>query len=275
MTKNHLTPRDERIASVVLNCHRQMDQQWQRLLELNAERPMQGLPTMKLACAKGCAACCTFAVEAQESEAVVIAVAIEQTGGDDRQEAITRLLAWEHEFHRWLERNPMPPPVTVQPDQGGKIHVTNNPKHLLWQVSWQIGRKACPFLNMEDHSCGIYDLRPTVCRSFHAIYPPPDAPRHVRLPPDGCFTTDEDLKAGRPGVVYQLNSDLGEIWSGALGKALEKHGLPGERSLLPLAVLKAGRERFGWPPPGDVGQEVPTLEQARQEPSREQKELHS
>jgi Fe-S-cluster containining protein len=257
--------RDRDTIVTVQDRFRAMDREWRELLDLNSQLPViDGRPKVDVACAKGCAACCTYVVDALEAEAITIATAIEaQAGPRLKAEVLGRLLAWEHEFSLWLKSNPRPEPVLVKGKRNGQPTFEDNPKHKAWRTRWQIKRKACPFLNLDDYSCGIYEVRPTTCRAHHAAYLPPDAPPHVRQPPDGCFSTPEDITRRTFTTIWQINNQIGEIWSFNLAKTLGQRGLPWEPGLvLPMAVLKAGRQRFGWPGPRPAGA-VPTLDHAR------------
>jgi Fe-S-cluster containining protein len=268
-----IAQRDRATAQVVVACYRWMDRRWGQLLDMvKTDLSVPEEDKAHVACTRGCAACCSYLVDCLEAEGITIAIAIEQTGGQDRLQVLRRLLAWEHEFNAWQQRNPMPEPITVLPDRGdGQLHLTNNPAHLAWRTRWQFKRKACPFLNLADYSCSIYDIRPATCRGHHAAYLPKDAPPDIRQPPEGCFTSAEDLARGRPCNVWQINNMLGEEWTVMLGENLHRNRLPWDPGLvLPLAVLKAGRARFGWPGPTDVGTPVPTMTEARKEQKEEE-----
>jgi Fe-S-cluster containining protein len=261
-----VSDKDRLTAGVVLACYDQFDREWRHLLDLNMMLPVtQGRPPIKVVCRTGCAACCTYLVDTLEGEAIMLAIAIEQADPESKHEALRRLLQWEHEYNRWLRGNPMPPPVFIRGIEGNKVDVELNAAHSAWRARWQVKRKACPFLNMEDHSCGVYELRPATCRGHHAAEPPADHPAEVREPPEGCFTTAEDLNSNRvTAPIWMLNNQLGEQWSVKLGQALMQRHLPWTPGqILPIAVLEAGRERFHWPQPQDVGGEVPVLENAR------------
>jgi Fe-S-cluster containining protein len=255
-----LSQRDRGVLNVVLRCYDWMDRQWTALLEKNAELSMLGEPKIDVACRKGCAACCTYVVDIFDSEAATIAVAIQQAEDVDRIQALFQLLAWEHEWNAWLDLNPMPSQVLITKTPDG-MRGAVNPDHMAWRVRWQIKRKACAFLNMEDYSCSIYDLRPATCRGHHAAYPPTGV--DCATPPDGCFTSQADVERGWPQSIYQINNELGEQWSMVLAQNLQRNDLPWKPGqILPIAVLEAGRARFNWPGPMDVGVTVPILETA-------------
>lgn len=259
-----ISDKDKLAIGVVQGCYRAFDRDWKQLLDQNAQLPVtEARPPVDVLCTSGCAACCTYLVDVLESEAVVLAVAIQQADESQRQEALFRLLQWEHEFLAWQARNPRPEEVLLRV-KDGRREASMNPAHIAWRVRWQYKRKACPFLNIEDYTCGVYEIRPTTCRGHHAATPPPDAPADIRMPPEGCFTNEDNVRTGNPTSIWQINNMLGEVWSAALAKQLGRHGLSWKPGLnLPLAVLAAGRERFGWPGPSDVGGTVPVLGVAR------------
>jgi len=230
-----IPPALRREAALVIKAHDAMDQAWQLLMEANAESAQPG----EVACAAGCAACCSYLVDAISSEAVLIAVCIERGDPNYKRAVTERLLDWEHEFMRWLQRHPIP-------HEGQKDH-----EHDLWRGAWQVRRLACPFLDMDDYTCSIYADRPATCRGHHACYVPPEvlAERPVSQPPDGCFTSVEDIKNGVLTPIWMINAHVGEMFSKMLADTLDAARVEYSGHLLPLMVLNVGRAAYGWPKP--------------------------
>ena len=218
---------------LTMRAHTFMDEAWDGVLKLNAQQEHPG----NVACAAGCSACCSYLVDTISSEGVLIAASIENSDADYRNAAMERLLDWEYEFEHWLLKHPIP-------NDGVKDH-----EHDLWRGAWQVRRIACPFLDLNDNRCSIYADRPATCRGHHACYPPPEVADKVSQPPDGCFTSLEDLKRGEMTPIWQLNNEMTQIFSGVLAEALDGYGVAYTSHLLPIMVLRQGRARFGWPAP--------------------------
>ena len=228
-----IPPELRRDASLTLKAHAVMDQAWDLLMQVNAEseNPAQ------VACGPGCAACCSYLVDTISTEAELIAASMELGDPAYKAAALERLLDWEYEFMRWLQRHPVP-------DGGIKNHA-----HDLWRGSWQIRRIACPFLDMDSFRCTIYADRPATCRGHHACYIPPEMAGNVSQPPDGCFTSVEDIASGKLTPIWMLNAHVGETFSKILVDTLEAKGVDYSGHLLPLMVLNVGRAVWGWPRP--------------------------
>jgi hypothetical protein len=143
-----------------------MDQAWNVLAETNAAMPHPG----RVACASGCAACCSYLVDTISTEALVIAASVDRSDPAYRDAVLKRLLDWEYEFHRWLLRHPMPP---QSKDRAADM------RHDLWRGEWQ-AQDRLPVSDLGNYQCSIYADRPATCRGHHACYPPPGVPRRQR-----------------------------------------------------------------------------------------------
>jgi len=241
-----------RQARVTLRAHEAMDEAWRLIEEVNARQEHPG----QVACASGCAACCSYLVDTISSEGAVIATGIEY--GDPGYKAVVmeRLLDWEYEFMHWMLRHPIP-------NEGRKDH-----EHDLWRGQWQIRRIACPFLDLDSNMCSIYADRPATCRGHHACYPPPQVADHVSMPPEGCFTKIEDLQRGELTPIWQLNDTVTQTFSKLLADSLHARDIAFSSHLLPIMVLWAGRSWFGWPAPDSRKRRAkpPRITVARKEP---------
>jgi Fe-S-cluster containining protein len=189
---------------------------------------VQGLD---FACHKGCAACCTYAVEVTMDEAALMAAAVQIH--PDRQKIIGQLHAWERAWtsHEAIVRD-------------------------MFAASkrWQVKRIACPLLDVKTHECTVYETRPMNCRSHHACQPPVWMEPYCTICPtrpagDGCFTTPEDVRHDHFPVV-QLDAELGVRSQHMLIARLG--GSVNMTPTMPLAVLKCGRDRYGWRPPAKL-----------------------
>lgn len=181
-----------------------------------------------LACRRGCAACCTYPVALLEDEAIVVAEAVEALREPRKGEVVARLVAWAK---LWREHHTDPARISLD------------------VAEWQAMGVACPLLDMQTYDCMIYDQRPLACRAHHAM-PVPDGTSHpdcdrcvIRQPPEGCFTTSEEVSHGHRTAVLQLDPDLAAKSQFMLAGTTDLLKL--DIGMLPEMVLKAGR-RYGW-----------------------------
>ena len=229
-----ISPEVARDIALTIHAHAAMDQAWQMLLEVNAQSDRRAT----VVCGAGCAACCSYLVDAVSTECALIATSIEFGDPTYKATILERLLDWEHEFMRWLQRHPVP-------DNGEKTVA-----HDLWRGTWQIRRIACPFLDLDNYQCSIYADRPAMCRGHHACLPPPEvADQVVAAPPEGCFTSVDDIRSGKLTPIWMLNSELGQVFEKMLLDTLDAYGVTYSGHLLPLMVLSIGRAAHGWPQP--------------------------
>jgi Fe-S-cluster containining protein len=219
---------------VVQTCHAEMDRQWQLLLDQNAQRT----EPIEVACRLGCAACCTQLPDASYSEGGQIADAIEHAPAPLRAEALDRLFAWEAEYLRWVGDDHMP-----LPSEDWKAH-------LFWRSRWHLRRIACPFLNIEDHTCGVYPMRPSPCRAHHAARSPDT---DELQPPERCFPDAALAQGFLPSIGQLTRVNLSGVYSQHLQDALEAEGIEYRVFILPLVVMELGRAHYGWAPDGPPG----------------------
>jgi len=241
-----------RQARLTMQAHQAMDEAWRLLMEMNAKQEQPG----QVACGVGCAACCSYLVDTISSEGALIAASVEYGEPGYKAIVMERLLDWEYEFMHWLLRHPIP-------SEGRKDHL-----HDLWRGAWQTRRIACPFLDLDDNTCSIYADRPATCRGHHACYAPPQLRGEMAEPPEGCFTSEEDLKRGQLTPIWQLNNEVCQTFSGLLADALQARDIAFSSHLLPIMVLWAGRSWFGWPAPDPRKRrsKPPRITVARKEP---------
>lgn len=217
-------------------------------------------PGEELACTRGCAACCTFAVGTTTPEAVRVADAVERLPRAVKRATLERLAAWEREWR------------VFETGAGDQLAVASAGGHdalVARDTRWNARRKACPFLDLTTHVCRVYDARPTACRAHHACRVPPAVMalgvdprgRAIRQPGDGCFTTAEDAALGQPPGVWQLRSDLMDASGEALTRGYAALGTVWAPCVLPVGVAAAGRRRHGWTTPTTPASRapVPTL----------------
>jgi Fe-S-cluster containining protein len=242
----------QRIARTVLQAHNAMDQAWEMLKQINAESEHPGV----VACAAGCGSCCSYLVDAVSSECAVIAASIEYGDPSYKAAVMVRLMDWESEFARWTRSHPIP-------NGGVKDH-----EHDMWRAGWQVRRIACPFLDLSNNCCTIYEDRPATCRGHHACYPPPELRGTVSEPPEGCFTKIEDVREGHMTPIWTLNSTLCQNFAQMLVDSLNARHIEWISHLLPILVLHEGRNRFGWPNPNPHQRRAmpPKIRVARREP---------
>jgi len=248
-----LPPELHKPLSLTLKAHEAMDLAWDQLAQLAAETP----GAAEVACAPGCAACCSYLVDTVSSEGTLIAASIENSPPAYKAIILSRLQDWEYEFERWSRSHPMPQ------RSDGQEHA-----HDLWRGRWQARRIACPFLNLDDNTCSIYADRPATCRGHHACYAPPDLAGEIPLqPPEGCFTSWEAIEKGELTPIWQLNSELCTIFSQVMVKTLDSQNVEWTLYFLPQMVLREGRKHFGWPPNTHMRRnKPPRITQARKEP---------
>lgn len=208
------------------------------MAQLVAEGRAEGL---QLACREGCAACCTFIVGAIIQESAVVASAVQQLPQAVRAGVLQRLVAFERE---WTRRY-------------GKAQLLERAESALL---WQAERWACPMLDPKDHSCLVYDDRPVACRVHHATY---RLPGNVMTnpcacvsgdPPEGCFTSIENATHSHLPDVWMLNPSIVSIATDMLQVAMLGRAGTGypEPGILPLQVLRVGRELYGWKNPPKI-----------------------
>jgi len=182
-----------------------------------------------MACRRGCAACCTYPAQVAPEEASILADAVQAMPRAQRESVIARMAAWE----RAWAANKMGDLADVGP--------------------WQARRIACPLLDLKTHDCMVYEDRPLACRAHHAVTPPPDA-KHpscdtcsIAMPPDGCFTTDEEISHNHRTPVWQYDPNLGNRSLYSLSLLLNKQTV--EAGFLVPLTLGVGRARYGWQNP--------------------------
>lgn len=230
--KDELTPAS---IAVTLEVHAECDRGMAELVVLGRA---QGL---HLACQKGCGACCTFLVGALISESALVAEAVNKLPQAARLGVIGRLVAFERE---WTRRY-------------GKATLPENAESAL---PWQAEHYACPMLDPATHACLAYDARPVACRVHHATYKLPTdvmsnpCPCVSGAPPEGCFTSRTNLEHGHMPDVWMLNPNIvGEMSKVLMDRLLSRPGTGyPEPGILPLQVLRVGRELHGWKNPPKV-----------------------
>jgi Fe-S-cluster containining protein len=192
-----------------------------------------------VACKPGCAACCTFLVGSTIQEAYLAAVAVQRLPQAARQGIIARLAAWER---TWILAH-------------GNVKLLEEP---VAAMRWQVRRIPCPMLDPTDYTCLVYDDRPIGCRTHHACAWPADAPPRaccaVETPGDGCFNVQANVDHGHNADVWQLDVTLLLKWTEQLQELIASRADAGypEAGILPLQVLRIGRERFGWKSPAKL-----------------------
>jgi Fe-S-cluster containining protein len=243
MTQPPLPPELRRMVKLTIQAHEAMDEAWEALKRV-ASATEQGREAVdSVACAAGCAACCSYMVDSVTSEAMLIASGVEASDPVYKEAVMERLLDWEYEFMHWRLKHPMPP----REDGGHDL------EHDLWRGAWQARRIACPFLDLGDNTCSIYADRPSTCRGHHACYPTQKAidakDGKVGVPPEGCFTKWEDVQSGQLTPIWMLNAEVNNTFSRMLHEVMDHYGLQHDVHLLPVMVLNIGRTVFGWPKP--------------------------
>ena len=107
-----------------------------------------------VACERGCNACCYHIVVAPESEAVTIAAWLrEPAQAEVRAHFVTSYARWRRELGDGYDE---------------AVAATNTPgNRSLRQIA---GRHPAMCAFNRDGACTIYEVRPRVCRTFHALH---------------------------------------------------------------------------------------------------------
>lgn len=243
------------LVELVERVYRQIDAGWSDLVaRVEEQAAAEGVEPARPACRVGCAACCTYVVAVTSPEAEVIAEWVEARPAGERRALIERIAAWVAEYQRWEAGQPRPTSVA---------------EHRAMLSRWQVGRRACPFLEVETHRCRVYALRPVACRTHHAATIPPqargkispDTGQRAREPGDGCFTTAADAAAGHPSTIWTLDGDYPDRAAVFAAEAWSRLGLRWSIGELPMLVWSAGALAYGWRAPRRV-EPVPVLRRA-------------
>jgi Fe-S-cluster containining protein len=203
-----------------------MDQVFAELVEEGARQDIN------LVCKPGCAACCTYWCGVFDLEAELIADKIQFM--DNRHKIIRRLIGWRK---AWDDAYP-----------GDGI---GEPQHV---IEWQSRRIACPLLDLSNNLCTVYDVRPSVCRTFHAVKSPrsteatcehPDC-QPQREAPEACWTQPWHVANGHQNWVQMLNADLNAIFMPDMMRAMAStRSKIGYGSMVHF-ILTIGQRKYGW-----------------------------
>lgn len=235
---------------------------------LNAEADaemanLRSISATGVACRNGCAACCTYVVDASSAEALRIAYWINGRPTKERERLTARMAQW---LRDWI----------VFKAEHGQDYVSSTPVHVAAQ--WNLRRVACPFLNLNDHSCSIYAVRPVACRMHHACYKPtPDEVEDLiatgQTPPEsrqqfatydpgeGCFQNEADAARGFCPTIWQVDRDALVKMSARYMVEEAKAGIEFEYGNLVPGVLLMGKQFCRWTITGTraLAEAVPTL----------------
>lgn len=190
---------------------------------------------IEIVCKPGCAACCTYYLGAFDTEAEAIADYLESQPKQKR-ETIKRLVGW---IAAWDQQFP-------------DDHV-GDPSNVL---KWQAQHIACPMLDLSTNLCTVYDVRPGVCRTFHATCSERSATRTCtdgvcppqQEAPDACWTQPHHVEAGHLPWIFMLRPDLNELLMPMTLGYLQKHRSQiGYGSLIHF-ILEIGKRKYGWTP---------------------------
>lgn len=106
----------------------------------------------RLACHKGCSACCRSSVLVTEGEAVAIAEWLRDPAhASERANFETRFVEWRERIG----------------DLFGGGETGDPDAHREWMANVQRREAMCAF--NEDGACTVYAVRPTICRKTHAL----------------------------------------------------------------------------------------------------------
>lgn len=237
-----------RVNMVIDAFNRELDAEMVKL----RERSLTGI-----ACKKGCAACCTYAVDATTAECMRIAAHIEGMPKARRERVIGRLVAYVREWTEWAESRGIQAAESTAVTDG---------------VHWNLQRKACAFLNTQTHECGIYSVRPLACRAHHACYPPtpeqlaelPHDPAEntsgeIVDPGEGCFQSEADTARGFAPTVWQVDREIMKTAAAVQVGKLLQNNINAQACNLYVGILWLGQQRFGWSHGIGTQEPVPTL----------------
>jgi Fe-S-cluster containining protein len=108
---------------------------------------------MKIACARGCNACCTTPVVVGEHEAIAVARWLRQPDhAPIRERFLARYPAWRAALGALIEEVAQAPDEDAREARG---------------VAYRARAAMCPFNDAGD--CSIYPVRPSLCRKAHAL----------------------------------------------------------------------------------------------------------
>lgn len=193
---------------------------------------------IEVRCRPGCAACCAYLVHVTTAEARTIAAAIQALPHATRTAIVDRLVAWERAWALHAARH--------NGDRLGAKAAT--------VAAWQVRQVACPLLDPDSRRCLAYADRPIACRVHHAASINAEAePMCDRCPnveaPEACITTPEHVRHGHAPWVWQLRNDLIPMFGAVQVDLVLASGADPSLvvpDVLPIAVAKLGRARYGW-----------------------------
>jgi len=171
-----------------------------------------------VSCRAGCASCCRQLIPLNLFEAEQLAVWISALPEERQAQLVGRFDAAVRQLSQAGILGRMDP----------SLQTPGSPEQKALAVDYIRQRVACPFL--EDESCGIYPIRPLICREYL-----------VTSPPENCVDPSVYPVVGVP-IPLKLSNVLIEIGS---------HVDPSSRGWLPLVFLDAWM-RAGGGQPGKV-----------------------
>jgi hypothetical protein len=186
-------------AGLVAMMHEQLDE----AIELRSRAVAEG--GMKMACQRGCTACCTGPVVVNESEAAAVAVWLADHA-ETRAQFLAAYPPWRAALGALVEE------IFADASEQGRDRAA---------MAFRQRRAMCPF-NREG-SCTIYPVRPALCRKAHALESS-----------ERCSVIGGEIEyLSHPAVEGTYDAQQG--MSHALHEALR----PGSREdLLPKSVLR-------------------------------------
>lgn len=205
------------------------------MAELIAGGAQHGL---NLVCRPGCTACCTYLAHTFEADAILVVDAVQGLPRDTRQAVIDRLVAW---VIAWKSD----PTCSADPIA----------EHEATRVHWGRKRIQCPMLDPEHRTCLVYEHRPLVCRSMHAVDRANDRldPACPACPdlsaPVACLVDDQHVAHGHEPYVWQLRNDITPTWDVAIIQLFGRLGIDFEwlrPGPLAVVVLEQGARLYGW-----------------------------